>query len=59
LKRSIRGVSIEIIAGIKRGDLKRLGYLALGMDDIYLRLKDVNFWSTAAYTDGRARVFGA
>jgi hypothetical protein len=59
LKWGGRGGIIELIAGVERSDLKRLGYLALGTDDIDLCLKDVNFWSTTGYTDGRARVIGS
>jgi hypothetical protein len=53
-----RGI-IELIVEIERSDLKGLGYLALAMGNINLCLKDVNFWSTTAYTDGRAWVIGA
>jgi len=56
---SRRGGIIELIVDIERGDLNRLGYLALAAGNINLCLKDVNFWSTAAYTDGRARMIGA
>ncbi len=53
-----RGI-IELIVDIERSDLKGLGYLTRATGDINLCLKDVNFWSTTAYTDGRAWVIAA
>jgi hypothetical protein len=45
-----------LIVVVERGDLKRLRYLAHKPGEVYLCLKDIDFRSTAAYIDGRARV---